>query len=89
MRRTSEAIAAITYRANVIGGGELVVHLQRAPDATTLADAWARLVAIDPGVDPMSIEIEIREGAAGLNSSGPRPAGGTRFPAPISLNAAT
>ena len=61
MRRTSEAIADITYRANVIGGRELVIRLRRAPEAATLADAWARLAAIDPGVDPMSIEIEIRE----------------------------
>jgi hypothetical protein len=61
MRRTFEAIADITYRANVIGRRELVIRHQRAPDAATLADASARLAAIDPGVDPMSIENEIRE----------------------------
>jgi hypothetical protein len=61
MRRISKAIADITYRAKVIGGRELAIRLHRAPDAATLADAWARLAAIDPGVDPMSIEIEIRE----------------------------
>jgi hypothetical protein len=61
MNRSSEAVADITYRANVIDGREIVVRLQRAPKAATLADAWARLVDLDPGVDPMSIEIEIRE----------------------------
>jgi hypothetical protein len=61
MRRASEAVAEITYRANVIDGREVVVRSQRAPDTATLADAWARLTALDPGVDPMSIEIEIRE----------------------------
>jgi hypothetical protein len=61
MNRSSEAVADITYRANVIDGREIVVRLQRAPKAATLADAWARLVHLDPGVDPMSIEIEIRE----------------------------
>ncbi len=61
MNRSSMAVADITYRANVADGGELVVRLQRAPEAATLADAWARLVAFDPAVDPRSIEIEIRE----------------------------
>jgi hypothetical protein len=60
VRRTA-AIADVTYRANIIGGRELVIRLRRAPDAATLADAWKRLASIDPGVDPMSIEIEIRE----------------------------
>jgi hypothetical protein len=61
MRRASEGVAEITYRANVIDGREIVIRLLRAPDTATLADAWARLAALDPGVDPMSIEIEIRE----------------------------
>jgi hypothetical protein len=61
MRNRFEAVADITYRANLIDGGELTVRLRRAPEAATLADAWARLAALDPGVDPMSIEIEIRE----------------------------
>jgi hypothetical protein len=61
MRSASEAVAEITYRANVIDGTEVVIRLQRAPDTATPADAWTRLVALDPGIDPMSIEIEIRE----------------------------
>jgi hypothetical protein len=61
MNRASETVADITYRANAIDGREIVVRLQRAPEAATLADAWARLVAIEPNVDPMSIEIEVRE----------------------------
>jgi len=59
MSRT--AVAAITYRANALDGRELVIRLRCAPEAATLADAWSRLVVIDPGVDPTSIEIEIRE----------------------------
>jgi hypothetical protein len=63
MNRASETVADITYRANAIDGREIVVRLQRTPEAATLADAWARLVAIEPNVDPMSIEIEVREAA--------------------------
>jgi hypothetical protein len=60
MGRRTDAFADITYRANVIDGREVVVCLRRPPEAATLADAWARLAAVDPGVDPRSIEIEIR-----------------------------
>jgi hypothetical protein len=61
MRSRFEAVADITYRANATDAGEVVVRLRRAPEAATLADAWARLSALDPGIDPMSIEVEIRE----------------------------
>jgi hypothetical protein len=39
MNRSSAAVADITYRANVIDGREIVLRLQRAPEAATLADA--------------------------------------------------
>jgi hypothetical protein len=61
MSNRLEHVADITYRANRIDGGELTARLRCAPEAATLADAWARLAALDPGVDPMTIEIEIRE----------------------------
>jgi hypothetical protein len=61
MKRSTEAFADITYRANRNDGREVVIRLRRAPEAATLADAWARFAALDPEVDPMSIEIEIRE----------------------------
>jgi hypothetical protein len=70
MGRRTDAFADITYRANVIDGREVVVCLRRPPEAATLADAWARLAALDPGVDPRSIEIEIR--APGPSKGKPR-----------------
>ena len=51
----------VTYRATVAGGGQAEVRLQTTFAAATLADAWERLTALHDGVDPRSIEIELRE----------------------------
>ena len=56
-----QAIYDVTYRATVAGGEQAEVRLRAAFAAATLADAWARLTAIHRGVDPTSIEIELRE----------------------------
>lgn len=57
----------VTYRASTAGGGEAELRLAIAPEAATVADAWARLTAAFGNVDPTSLEIEIREAS-------PRPA---------------
>jgi hypothetical protein len=61
---TSDVRCAIVYRATIAGGREAEVRLSLDPAAATLADAFARLSARFQGVDPRSIEIELREHAA-------------------------
>jgi hypothetical protein len=53
----------VTYRATVAGGRQAEVRLRTTFAAATLADAWGRLTALHDGVDPRSIEIELREAA--------------------------
>ena len=54
----------VTYRATVAGGRQVEIRLQTTFMAATLADAWERLTALHDGVDPRTIEIELREFAA-------------------------
>lgn len=63
MTADCETYADVTYRANRSGGGEAELRLALAPEAATVADAWARLSAAYGDVDPTSLEIEIREAA--------------------------
>ncbi|MBA3324118.1 MAG: hypothetical protein H0T41_02165 [Rhodobacteraceae bacterium] len=51
------------YRASIAGGGEAEIRLSIAPEAATVADAWARLTAAYDDLDPTSLEIEIRQAA--------------------------
>ena len=60
-RAVQPAIYDVTYRATVAGGEQAEVRLRAAFAAATLADAWERLTAIHRGVDPTSIEIELRQ----------------------------
>ena len=53
--------ANVVYRAKAPKGHVVEVRFATlAPDSATVADAWARLSAARPGVDPSTIEIEIR-----------------------------
>ncbi len=59
-----EKTCSVIYRASVPGQSraiEVRLHIDAA--AASVADAWAHLTAVHPGVDPYSLEIEIREGA--------------------------
>ena len=56
----SSSFAHVTYRATSAGGREVEIHLTIDPSAASIADAWFRLTEAHPGVDPMSLEIEIR-----------------------------
>jgi hypothetical protein len=57
----ADVIHDVTYRATVAGGRTAEIRLRTTFAAATLADAWARLTALHGGVDPRSIEIELRE----------------------------
>lgn len=52
--------AYVIYRAVGRAGRPVEVHLVAAARVATVADAWARLSRIDPGIDPRSLEIETR-----------------------------
>lgn len=57
-------LADVVYRATA--GARLVeLRLALEPAAATVADAWARLSAMDAEVDPWTLEIEIRRGRIG------------------------
>jgi hypothetical protein len=51
----------VTYRAAAAGGGDAAVRFVADPAQATMGDAWSRLSALYPGIDPMSLEIELRE----------------------------
>jgi hypothetical protein len=59
---TNAAPAHVVYRASRSSGRMVEIHLAIAPAAATVADAWSRLTAVHPDVDPTSLEIEIRHG---------------------------
>jgi hypothetical protein len=64
MMSTNDAVGLtydVTYRATAADGMEAVVRLKTSFEAATLTDAWGRLTALYDGVDPLSIEIELRE----------------------------
>jgi len=52
--------ADVTYRANIAGGREAQIRLVIDPAMATVADAWARLSEAYAGVDPRTLEVEIR-----------------------------
>jgi hypothetical protein len=54
------ACAEVTYRATAAEGHEAELRLFIDPDAATVADAWSRLTALYRGLDPRTLEIEIR-----------------------------
>jgi hypothetical protein len=57
----AEVSRDVTYRATLAGGRTAEIRLRTTFAAATLADAWRRLSALHDGVDPRSIEIELRE----------------------------
>lgn len=63
MTHVDRGLADVTYRATAAGRKEVAIHLHLTPEAATVADAWARLTAVQQDIDPLSLEIEIREGA--------------------------
>jgi hypothetical protein len=56
-----QPLADVTYRATVAGNREAELRLRMPLAAASAADGWARLSAVFAGVDPMTMEIEIRE----------------------------
>lgn len=61
--RDDVKLADILYRANRIDRSEVTLRLRLPPEAATAADCWERLTATHGPVDPLTIEIEIREPA--------------------------
>jgi hypothetical protein len=57
-----DAVAEVTYRATA-AGRDVQIQLRVAPATATAADAYRRLSARYPGVDPLSLEIEHRRAA--------------------------
>jgi hypothetical protein len=51
--------AEITYRATA-SWGEAEVRLRMDPSCATVADAWRRLSTRYAGLDPRTVEIEVR-----------------------------
>ena len=52
--------ADVVYRATAARGGRIEVRFATLqPAAATVADAWGRLSAVGPAIDPATIEIEI------------------------------
>jgi hypothetical protein len=56
------AARAVVYRGTLADGAEGEIRLRMRPERATLRDAWARLVARYGDVDPLTVEIEIRDG---------------------------
>lgn len=56
-----QPLADVTYRATVAGNREAELRLRMPLAAASAADGWARLSAVFAEVDPMTMEIEIRE----------------------------
>ena len=53
--------ANVVYRAAGPTGQPVEVRFATlAPASATVSDAWARLSAVDAGVEPSTIEIEVR-----------------------------
>jgi hypothetical protein len=52
--------AYVIYRGVGRGDRTVEVHLVIRAAVASVGDAWARLTALDPSVDPQSIEMEIR-----------------------------
>ena len=55
------ALARVTYRSALKDGREVEMSLALPPEAATVPDAWRRLTALYGWVDPLALEIEIRE----------------------------
>jgi hypothetical protein len=52
--------AQVTYRATLADGREAELRLIIDPAAASVVDAWNRLTAAHEGVDPRTLEVEIR-----------------------------
>jgi hypothetical protein len=55
----------VIYRATTRAGREVELRLAMSAADATVDDAWRRLSALHPGVDPFSLEIECRAIAPG------------------------
>ena len=64
----------VVYRGTLKDGGEAEVRLLMPGGDATMADAWSRLSARFGVVDPLSIEIEIRQRPARSGQVGAPPA---------------
>lgn len=51
----------VVYRATLPSGREGALYPSIGPDDATMADAWNRWNGICPGIDPRTLEIEIRQ----------------------------
>jgi hypothetical protein len=56
--------AQVTYRATLADGREAELRLIIDPAAASVVDAWDRLTAAHQGVDPRTLEVEIRPALA-------------------------
>lgn len=51
----------VTCRATLDDGRDAEVRFVADPAQATIGDAWRRLSALHPDIDPMSLEVETRE----------------------------
>jgi hypothetical protein len=61
LRGRPEIVYDVIYRGSTSKGTQAEFRLRRTFAAATLADAWERLSEIHGGIDPRTIEIELRE----------------------------